>query len=129
MAMSKLLEQKDNLSPTVVGLSVKTHESKRGASRNFYVLRLYVTGANVGSTHAIANVRALCQKYLRGRHELEVVDLYQHPQLAKDEQIIASPTLLKKLPGPIRRFVGDMSDFEKILAELELNEKGLQPCG
>jgi circadian clock protein KaiB len=129
METNKPLGQEEEVPATAMGLSVKTKEGKRGASRKFYVLRLYVTGANVGSTQAIVNVRSVCQKYLRGRYELEVVDLYQHPRLAKDEQIIAAPTLIKKLPGPIRRFVGDMSDFEKILSELELNEKGLLPCG
>jgi circadian clock protein KaiB len=88
-----------------------------------YVLRLYVTGMTPKSTRAIANVQKLCKKHLAGRYELEVIDIYQQPKLAKGEQIIAAPTLIKKLPLPLRRLIGDMSDTERFLVGIDLKAK------
>lgn len=85
-----------------------------------YVLRLYVTGATSNSARAIANVKKLCEERLKDRYELEIVDLYQQPELAKEAQILAAPTLIKKLPLPLRRLVGDMSDGERVLVGLDL---------
>jgi circadian clock protein KaiB len=92
-------------------------------TREKYVLRLYVTGMTPKSTLAIANVQKLCEKYLEGFYELKIIDIYQQPQLAKDEQIIATPTLIKKLPLPIRRLIGDMSDTERFLVGVDLKPK------
>jgi circadian clock protein KaiB len=88
-----------------------------------YVFRLYVAGMTPKSTQAIANIRELCKKHLAGRYELEVVDIYQQPKLTKEDQIIASPTLIKKLPLPLRRFIGDMSDTDKFLVGIDLKPK------
>ena len=88
-----------------------------------YVLRLYVTGMTQRSTEAFSTIKALCEERLQGRYELEVIDIYQHPQLAIDEQIIAVPTLVKKLPAPLRRLVGDLSDTERVLLGLDLRRK------
>ena len=88
-----------------------------------YVLRLYVTGMTPLSARAIANVKKTCEEHLQGRYELEVVDLYQQPQLAQGEQIIAVPTLIKKLPLPLRRIIGDMSKTERLLVGLDLRKK------
>jgi circadian clock protein KaiB len=88
-----------------------------------YVLRLYVTGMTPRSTEAIATIKAICEEHLQGRYDLEVIDIYQHPQLAKDEQIIAVPTLVKKLPAPLRRFIGNLSDQERVLLGLDLRRK------
>ena len=85
-----------------------------------YVLRLYVTGMTPRSTEAFASIKALCEERLQGRYELEVIDIYQHPQLAIDEQIIAIPTLVRKLPEPLRRVVGDLSNTERTLVGLQL---------
>jgi circadian clock protein KaiB len=85
-----------------------------------YVLRLYVTGMTPRSARAIANLRAICDEYLDGRYDLEVIDIYQQPVLTKGEQIIAAPTLIKKLPLPMRRIIGDMSDRERVLLGLDL---------
>lgn len=85
-----------------------------------YVLKLYVTGMTPRSSKAIMNIRRICEEHLKGRYELEVIDIYQQPILAKGEQIIAAPTLIKKLPLPIRKFIGDMSDTERILLGLDL---------
>jgi len=88
-----------------------------------YVLRLYVAGTTPRSLQAIANVKAICQEHLKGRYDLEVIDLYQQPVLARGEQIIAAPTLIKKLPEPLRRIIGDMTSTEKILVGLDLRSK------
>jgi circadian clock protein KaiB len=85
-----------------------------------YVLRLYVTGMTSRSAKAIKNLRAICNERLAGRYDLEVIDIYQQPVLTKGEQIIAAPTLIKKLPLPMRRLVGDMSDRERVLLGLDL---------
>ena len=90
-----------------------------------YVLRLYVTGMTPKSTRAITNVQKLCEQYLKGCYELEVVDIYQQPKLAKGEQIIATPTLIKKLPLPLRKLIGDMSDTERFLVGIDLKSKKL----
>ena len=87
-----------------------------------YVLRLYITGTTPRSAHAIANVREICEAHLEGRYELEVIDISQRPELAEGEQIIAAPTLIKKLPLPLRRFFGDMSNTRSILIGLDLRE-------
>jgi circadian clock protein KaiB len=87
-----------------------------------YVLRLYITGTTPRSASAIANVRNICEEHLKGRYELEVIDVSQRPELAEGEQIIAAPTLIKKLPLPLRRFFGDMSNTSNILIGLDLRE-------
>lgn len=89
-----------------------------------YVLRLYVTGTTRNSERAIVNIRKICEAHLQGRYDLEVVDISQHPALAEGEQIIAAPTLIKKLPLPLRRFIGDMSHTERILLGLDLRKAG-----
>ncbi len=94
----------------------------RPAQADRYLLRLYVTGVTPASRRAIENARALCQQHLSGRYQLEVYDIYQMPALAKDHQIIAAPTLVKVLPVPLRRFVGDLSRSEKVLFGLDLRE-------
>jgi circadian clock protein KaiB len=86
-------------------------------------LRLYITGITPKSTRAIQNIKKICEENLKGRYELEVIDIYQQPVLARDEQIIAAPTLIKKLPLPLRRLIGDMSDKERILVGLDLRPK------
>ncbi len=95
--------------------------TKRDPSK--YILRLYVTGMTPKSTQAIANVQKLCDKHLAGSYELEVIDIYQQPNLAKGEQIVAAPTLIKKLPLPLRRLIGDMSDTEKFLVGIDLKPR------
>ena len=87
-----------------------------------YILRLYITGSTSRSVLALTNLKKICEEYLEGRYELEVIDLYQMPSLAKDEQIIAAPTLIKKLPLPFRRIIGDMSDIGKVLMGLDLKK-------
>jgi len=85
-----------------------------------YVLRLYVTGLTPRSVSAVNTLRAICNEYLEGRYDLEVVDIYQQPLLARGEQIIAAPTLVRQLPLPVRRIIGDMSNRERVLLGLDL---------
>lgn len=88
-----------------------------------YVLRLYVAGLNRLSLRAIENLRKICEENLQGRYELEVIDIYQQPVLARGDQIIAVPTLIKQLPLPLRRFIGDLSQTDKIIVGLDLRPK------
>ena len=100
----------------------KAAELARGQS---YLLRLYVTGTTPNSLRAIKNIKKICEEHLQGRYSLEVIDVYRQPALAKGEQIIAAPTLIKQLPLPLRRLVGDLSDLKKVLIGLDLREAGL----
>ena len=88
-----------------------------------YILRLYVSGTTPRSALAIANARAICEERLKGRYELEVIDIYQHPQDLKPEQILVAPTLVKKLPLPVRRIIGDLSDTDRVLVGLDIIPK------
>ena len=88
-----------------------------------YSLRLYVTGTSARSTQAVANIRNLCEEYLHGKYDLEVIDIYQQPMEAVDEQIIAAPTLVKSLPAPSRRLIGDLSDRDRVIVGLDLRSR------
>lgn len=90
-----------------------------------YVLRLYVTGSTARSTQAIMNIKQICEERLRDRYTLEVIDIYQQPELAREAQIIAAPTLIKELPLPLRRLIGNLSNTERVLAGLNLQTKEL----
>lgn len=87
-----------------------------------YILRLYVTGSSARSLRAVHNLKKLCDEYLPDDYDLEVIDIYKDPQAAREEQIIAAPTLVKKLPKPLRKFVGDLSNTQKILVGLDIYE-------
>jgi len=89
-----------------------------------YVLRLFISGQTPRSVQAISNIRAICETYLKGRYQLEVVDVYQQPDLARGQQVVAAPTLIKLLPPPLRRLVGDFSRQERILVGLDLQPAG-----
>ena len=85
-----------------------------------YILRLYVTGQTPRSVRSIENLRRLCEKYLKGQFDLEIIDIYQQPALASEGQIIAAPTLIKTMPLPLRRLVGDFSDQKRVVLGLDL---------
>ncbi|MHB1168570.1 MAG: circadian clock protein KaiB [Longimicrobiales bacterium] len=85
-----------------------------------YVLKLYVTGKTPRAEQAIANLRRICEADLNGQYELQIVDVLKHPQLAEDEKILATPTLIKRLPPPLRRVIGDLSDRDKVLLGLDV---------
>ena len=103
-------------------VKVVTKELKGGnrAKSKKYVLRLYVAGSTARSMAAIINLKKICEEKLAGQYILEVIDLYQQPLLAAGHQIIAIPTLIKELPPPLRRIIGDLSDTEKVLVGLDL---------
>ena len=88
-----------------------------------YGLRLYVAGMTPRSTRALANIKEICEQHLNGRYDLQVIDLYQQPVLAKGDQIIAVPTLIKRLPPPLRQLIGDLSDRERVLIGLDLQPR------
>ncbi len=112
-------------------MPVRKSGPKAGASRAAvrakrppkYVLKLYVAGVDRKSIEAIRAITALCDEYLKGRYELVIVDIYQQPTLARGEQIIAAPTLIKKLPLPLRKLVGSMADLDKVLVGIDLRPK------
>src|SRR3954469_20728225 len=85
-----------------------------------YLLKLYITGQTPRSQRAIANLRRICEEDLGGEYEMQIIDVLERPQLAEDEKILATPTLVKELPVPIRRIIGDLTDSEKVLLGLDL---------
>ena len=87
-----------------------------------YILRLYVTGSTPRSLKAVYNLKKICEEYLND-YDLEVIDIYEHPNAAREEQIIAAPTLVKRLPRPLRKFVGDLSNTQKILVGLDIYKR------
>ena len=95
----------------------------KGPEEQKYVLTLYIAGTSVRSNQAITNIRRICDEELNGRCDLEVIDIYQQPILAKGAQIIAVPTLIKKLPPPLRRFIGSMADVDRVVFGLDLKPK------
>lgn len=95
---------------------------EKRAGRAEYILRLYVTGSSPRSLRAISNLRRLCDEYLPGAYDLKVIDIYKNPDAARDAQIIAAPTLIKRLPAPLRRFVGDLSNTQKLLIGLDIRK-------
>jgi len=101
----------------------KMEKALKAQRDKHYMLRLYVAGMTPKSTLAVTNIKKICEEHLAGHYTLEVIDLYKRPALADGEQIIAAPTLLKKLPLPLRKFIGDMSNTEKIVVGLDLRPK------
>lgn len=96
--------------------------NEKRAGRAEYILRLYVTGSTPRSLRAISNLKRLCEEYLPGAYDLQVIDIYRNPDAARDEQIVAAPTLIKRLPAPLRRFVGDLSNTQKLLIGLDIRK-------
>jgi circadian clock protein KaiB len=92
------------------------------SSLTSFILKLYVTGATPRAETAIANLRRICEQELGGQYQLEIIDVLEHPQLAEDDKILATPTLIKQLPPPLRKVIGDLSDKEKVLLGLELKQ-------
>lgn len=99
---------------------VVTHRELSGGFLQHYILKLYVTGRTSNSEAAIANLRRTCEEALPGRYELQIIDVLEHPELAEDDKVLATPTLIKKLPPPLRRVIGDLSDKHKVLLGLEV---------
>jgi circadian clock protein KaiB len=92
-----------------------------------YLLRLFVTGTTPRSARAIQNIRAICDEQLQGRYDLEVIDIYQHPEQAKPGEVVVTPTLVKSLPLPVRRLIGDLSDQQRVLVGLDIIPRKSKP--
>jgi circadian clock protein KaiB len=103
--------------------STKAFEQASKPGNEKVILRLYIAGSSDRSTRAIQNAKEICEEHLEGTYELDVIDIFKQPTLAKDDQILAVPTLLKKLPLPLRRFIGDLSDRDVVLVGLDLKRK------
>jgi circadian clock protein KaiB len=98
-------------------------KSRTRARQAKYLLRLYISGSTLKSERAVENLRRVCEEHLKGRYDLEVIDIYRQAHLARNEQIVAVPTLIKRLPVPLQRLVGDMSDLNKVLFGLDLKTR------
>jgi circadian clock protein KaiB len=101
-----------------------TRDAGKDTANPKHVLRLYVTGSTLRSTRAIDNLRRVLESELPNSYDLEIVDVYEHPEAAAEHQILAAPTLVKLLPEPVRRIIGDLSDTERVLKGLDLPAKG-----
>jgi circadian clock protein KaiB len=101
----------------------KPRAPRKTRAAGFFDLRLYVAGQTARSLTALSNLRAICEEHLEGRYRIEVIDLLENPQLARGDQILALPTLVRKLPEPIRKLVGDLSDTERALVGLDLRRR------
>lgn len=101
----------------------KLEEAEKKSKSTKYILRLYIAGMTPKSRRAIENIKKISDEVLEGRYELEIIDVYQQPELAASEQIIAAPTLIKKLPLPLRKVIGDLSDKERVILGLDLRPK------
>ena len=101
-------------------MTIKKKKTNNKKEKKKYLLRLYVTGQTPRSSRSVENLRRLCEQHLKDLYELEVIDIYQQPSLAMDMQILAAPTLIKALPLPLRRLVGDFSDQNRVVLGLDL---------
>ena len=97
-----------------------SNEARATREASEWVLRLYVAGQTRNSIKAFANLRRICEEHLKGRHRIELIDLLENPQLAREHQILAIPTLVRKLPPPVKKIIGDLSKTERVLAGLDL---------
>jgi circadian clock protein KaiB len=104
-------------------LSKNAPSSEKSIKGPKYELRLYVAGQTPRSLTAFANLKKICDEHLAGQYHIEIIDLLKHPQLASGDQILAIPTLVRKLPPPIRKIIGDLSNTERVLVGLDLREK------
>jgi len=99
---------------------VKAKKAKSGAMEEIWNLRLYVAGQTPKSIMAFTNLKKICEEHLAGKYQIEVIDLLKNPQLAKGDQIIALPTLVRKLPEPIKKIIGDLANTERVLVGLDI---------
>ena len=112
---------KDNLPRKRKQTTTESFEDRVAShSQDRYVLSLYIAGLTSRSTLAVERIRAICERYLAGRYELTIIDLYLQPELARQAQIVVAPTLIKQFPSPMRLFFGDMTDEKKILQGLQI---------
>ena len=118
--MTPLPKKSSTAGKRKLGLAGKLEQTGSHACQAKYVLRLYVSGSTLKSALAVENIKRICEQHLKNRYDLEVIDIYQQPNLARDEQIVAVPTLIKRLPHPMRRLIGDLSNLKRVLFGLDL---------
>jgi circadian clock protein KaiB len=118
-------DNKSKLTSTFRSATGAFEEALNGKAlkRAKYILRLYVSGSSIRSMRAVHNLKKICEEHLPDDYDLEVIDIYKNPTAAREEQIIAAPTLVKQLPTPLRKFVGDMSNTQKILVGLDIYKR------
>ena len=121
--MKKRLKKSSPAGRRKSGLDVEMKQAASHSRQAKYVLRLYISGSTSKSAQAVGNIKRVCEQHLKGSYDLEVIDIYQQAHLARDEQIVAVPTLIKRLPLPLRRLIGDMSDLRKVLFGLDLRAR------
>jgi len=121
MAIKRMTDEAGKKKPE--DKSAEFEQALKTAAQETYVLKLFVSGSTPRSVQAIENLKRICEEHLKGRYELEVIDIYQEPGRAAKEQLIVAPTLVKKLPLPLRTFIGDLSQTEKILVGLDVFPK------
>jgi circadian clock protein KaiB len=119
MSKKKMPDETVPLRDSTEAFEIAHQETDKGN----YVLRLYVSGMTPNSLRAVENVRKICAEHLEGHYQLEIIDIYQQPIFAKEGQIVATPTLVKELPEPLRKFIGDMSQTERILLGLDIRTR------
>src|SRR5262245_28553558 len=100
-----------------------TRATRPGGRRKPWILRLYIAGRTARATAALTNLERICEEHLSGQYEIEVIDLLKQPQLARGDQIVAVPTLVRRLPQPLKRIIGDLSDAERVLVGLDLRSQ------
>ena len=124
----KVRRSRSTRSKAIVEATSRAFEDRsRNPPRETYVLRLYITGTTPRSCRAVANLRSLCEEHLAGQYDLEVIDIYQQPEEASQQQIIAAPTLVKQFPYPPKRVIGDLSNRDHVLHALDLSSKPSNP--
>jgi circadian clock protein KaiB len=97
-------------------------ETEGSGNEETYVMTLYITGMSIGSIKAIENIKSICEQFLKGRYDLNIIDVHKFPNSMFENNIIASPTLIKTSPAPIKKLIGDLSDREKVLRTLSINQ-------
>jgi len=118
-----MTKQEEAKVPDINDCSAAFEEALEKIEDGKYVLRLYIAGMNPKSMQAIDNLKRICEEYLPGKYQLDVIDIYQYPIFAKDGKIVAAPTLIKELPPPLRKLIGSMSDTERVLVGMDLKSK------
>lgn len=122
--MKLVTETKDTSTADIKDSTAAFEEALDKTGEEKYILHLYVAGMGPKSVKAIENIKRICEEYMPGRYQLEVIDIYQYPIFAKDGQIVAAPTLIKELPPPLRKLIGSMSNTERVLLGMDLKAKG-----
>ena len=127
--MKKLKEKSSAVTKRKLAAAAKLESAGALLRQTKYSLCLYVSGSTSKSALAVTNIKRFCERYLKDRYDLKVIDVFQQPDLARHERLVALPTLIKRLPLPLRRLIGDLSDQESVLSGLDLGEVGALAVG